>query len=351
MRGEGGRRGWGLTRGVAAGLACAVATITGAGGRYPAALAPAPLPGRVYAPYVETWPSPDLPAISARSGARDLTLAFLQTPHRGSCQVSWNGGSGPEAAMSHFAGEAARLAPRGGALIPSFGGYTADTRGTELADSCPSVARIAAGYEAALTVYGATRLDLDVESRSLEDATGIARRNQAIRMVEAWAQDRGRRLQVQYTLPVLPTGLAPSGLAVLASARALGTRVDLVNIMAFDYYDGTTAMGPAAISAATGLVRQLSRWYPRRSARRLWRMVGITLMPGIDDNPTRDEVTTLADVRQVAAFARARGIGALSIWALQRDNGGCPHAPGRDTCSGVRQAPFAFSRLLEAYAS
>ena len=28
------------------------------------------------------------------SGARDLTLAFLQTPKKGSCSLTWNGSAG-----------------------------------------------------------------------------------------------------------------------------------------------------------------------------------------------------------------------------------------------------------------
>ena len=48
-------------------------------------------PAPAYAPYFETWTKDQLPAVARTSGARDLTLAFLQTPKRGSCSVTWNG--------------------------------------------------------------------------------------------------------------------------------------------------------------------------------------------------------------------------------------------------------------------
>ena len=153
-----------------------------------------------------------------------------------------------------------------------------------------------AAYESVVRTYGATRLDMDVEDRSLENLAGIDRRNKALRRVEAWAARTGRRLQIEYTLPVEPPGLESNGLHVLRNAIRNGTRVDVVNIMTFDYYDGvTTDMGAAAISAARGLHHQLHVLYPRRGSRRLWAMEGNTILPGIDDYPRKTEVTTLAD--------------------------------------------------------
>ena len=53
----------------------------------------AALPPHVYAPYFQSWDSADggLAQLSAASGARYLTLAFLQTDQPGSCNAYWNG--------------------------------------------------------------------------------------------------------------------------------------------------------------------------------------------------------------------------------------------------------------------
>jgi hypothetical protein len=80
-------------------------------------------------------------------------------------------------------------------------------------------------------------------------------------------------------------------------------------------------------------------------------MEGMTLMPGIDDYPGKTEVTSLADTGQLLPFAKARGLAMLSIWAIQRDNGGCPGTIGASTCSGVTQSTWAFSHLLEHFTS
>jgi hypothetical protein len=37
----------------------------------------------------------------------------------------------------------------------------------------------------------------------------------------------------------------------------------------------------------------------------------------------------------------------MSIWAIQRDNGGCPGAIDSNSCSGIKQPAWAFSHLLE----
>jgi len=78
-------------------------------------------------------------------------------------------------------------------------------------------------------------------------------------------------------------------------------------------------------------------------------MLGITLMPGIDDYPGKTEVTTLASAGQVLGFARQHGLALLSIWAIQRDNGGCPGTAGASTCSGITQNRWDFSHLLERF--
>jgi len=108
-------------------------------------------------------------------------------------------------------------------------------------------------------------------------------------------------------------------------------------------------MAAAAISAAEGLHAQLAKLYPSRTAAQLWAMVGITLMPGIDDYPEKTELTTLDHARKVLAFARAHGIASLSMWALQRDHGTCPGEAGNDDCSGIEQADWAFTKLLSGF--
>jgi hypothetical protein len=324
----------------------------------PAAAATAtytPLPTHVYAPYYETYLAPNTPTITAtaqQSGAKYQTLAFLQTPKKGSCSIDWNGNTAEP--LSYFSSDIASLRAAGGDVIPSFGGYSADSGGTEIADSCTDVNQIAAVYESVITTLGVTRLDMDVEAKSLDNTAGVDRRNRAIAITEAWAASNGIPLQVQYTLPVEQYGLDPNGEAVLQSAVANGATVTSVNVMVFDYYiagEGTVNMGQAAINAATNTHTQLASIFTGDSSAQLWNMEAMTALPGIDDYPKKTEVTYLADAQTMLNFATTNNMNLLSIWAIQRDNGGCPGSRDSNTCSGITQNAWDFSHLFEPFVS
>jgi hypothetical protein len=305
------------------------------------------LPEHVFAPYFEAYTTNSPAVLSAESGAKYLTLAFLQTPSPGSCTVDWNGDTSTPVSSAVYGKDIAEIKASGGDVVPSFGGYSADTGGTEIADSCTSVPAIAKAYENVVTTYGVTRLDLDVESSSLTNTAGIDRRNQAIALVERWAARTHRVVQFVYTIPTFATGLTPEGLAVLQSAVANHARIDIVNIMTFDYYYGTQQeMAQDTFTAADSLYGTLHQLYPYKSPRALWDMVGVTEMVGIDDYGP-DETFTLADATTVEHWAAHTGIGELSFWAIQRDNGGCPGTKGAGTCSGVAQTTWEFSHIFE----
>jgi len=305
--------------------------------------APTALPAHVYAPYFETWTTDSLTTTAQQSGARYFTLAFLETLSKTSCTLAWDGDRADPVANGHYLSDIASLRALGGDVIPSFGGWSADQSGTEIADSCKDVNTIAAAYEDVITSYNVTRLDMDVEGRSLTRTDGIDRRNKALAIVEAWAAANRRPFQVSYTLPTSASGLESTGIAILQNAVANNTRVDVVNIMAFDYYDRvTTDMGAAAVSAANGTAAQL------RSIG-MTATVGITLMPGLDDYPKKTENTTLAHAQRVIDYAKANGVSTLSIWAIQRDNGGCPGVTGSNSCSGIAQGTWDFTRVLQPF--
>jgi hypothetical protein len=157
-------------------------------------------------------------------------------------------------------------------------------------------------------------------------------------------------VQIQYTLPTSRDGLEASGLAVLQNAVANGVRVDVVNPMVFDYYDRVTAdMGDSAISALQGLHGQLATLYPSKSPAELWAMTGATIMNGLDVYPRRTESASVQDAQQLLTFAQANGMSTLSMWATQRDNGGCPGSTGSNDCSGIVQTTWEFSHLLSTF--
>jgi hypothetical protein len=312
-----------------------------------------PLPYRVFAPYFETYDTSagSLAAQSRESGAKFLSLAFLQTDQAGSCTAYWDGSTSQPIGQASFGSDIAAIQAHGGNVIPSFGGYTADTTDTEIADSCNSVPAIAAVYESLITTYHVSRIDMDVEADSVTNTEGINRRNEAIAMTEAWAAANHLQIQFSYTLPTFPTGLPSAELAVLQNAVADGAQISTVNLLTFDYYFGTAQdMLADTETAAAGLFGQLQTLYPDASSRQLWHMIGVTEMPGIDDFGP-DETFSTADAPALLHWANRQGIGTLSFWALQRDNGACPGTKGAGSCSGVTQPQWYFSHVFEPFST
>ena len=315
------------------------------------AQAATPLPTRVFAPYFESWTGQSPATLAAQSGAKYLTMAFLQAATKGSCTPYWNGDTSKPVSSSTFGADIATIRANGGDVIPSFGGYTADNTGTELADSCTDVSQIAAAYENLITTYDISRIDLDIEDNSLTNTAGIDRRNKAIKTVQDWAAASGRTVQFSYTLPTTTSGLADSGLAVLRNAVSNNARVDVVNMMTFDYYDNATHdMAADTQTSAQGLYNQLARLYPSKTPAQLWGSIGITEMVGIDDSGAA-ETFTVANATTVYNWAVSKGINTLSFWALQRDNGNCAGKGGDDSCSGINQNTWDFTHIFAPFTS
>ncbi|MFG3225660.1 glycosyl hydrolase family 18 protein [Kitasatospora sp. NPDC048194] len=315
------------------------------------AQAATPLPSRVFAPYFEAWTGQSPATLASQSGAKYLTMAFLQAATKGSCTPYWNGDTSMPVSSSTFGSDIAAIRANGGDVIPSFGGYTADNTGTELADSCTDVNQIAAAYENLVTTYDISRIDLDIEDNSLTNTAGIDRRNKAIKLVQDWAATKGRTVQFSYTLPTTTSGLADNGLAVLRNAVSNNARIDVVNMMTFDYYDGATHdMAADTQTSAQGLYNQLAKLYPSKTPAQLWGSIGITEMVGIDDYGAA-ETFTVANAATVYNWAVSKGINTLSFWALQRDNGGCPGKGGDDSCSGISQNTWDFTHTFAPFTS
>ena len=339
-----------VRRGLA--LAASLAIALGIGGASAASAVTTPpqaIPAHVYSPYFETWTADTITGIANASGVRYFTLAFLETTSKTSCTLAWDGVKTDTVANGKYLSDIASLRALGGDVIPSLGGWSADQGGTEIGDSCKDVNLIAAAYEELVTKYGVTRIDMDIEGRSLTRTDGIDRRNQAIKILQAWAAANTLPLTISYTIPTGANGLEASGKAVLADAYAKGVRNYIVQPMVFDYYDRvTTDMGTAAITAVTGAEAYLKSIEPGLADAAAWPRMGATIMNGIDDFPRRTEVTTLAHARQLDAFAAGstHRMGVLSMWAIQRDNGNCPGVGGANDCSGIAQNPYDFSKIF-----
>jgi hypothetical protein len=295
-------------------------------------------PAHVFAPYVDTGLSnTTLTTVAANYGTQFFTLAFA-------------GGSGCQWSLPNLSGwesQTAALQSGGGDVSISFGGYTVDTDGQDLGAQCSSPSAMATQVESVVTTLNVTHLDFDIESSEETNSADYTLTARALAQVRTWASGHGRQLIINYTLPVLPTGLTSSGTAVLQAAHANGFTPDVVNIMTMDYGPSGTEMGSAANAALDATASQLESIYGI-SAGAAYAMLGNT--PMIGQNDTSGEIFTPADASSVESYAAQRQIALLSFWAEGRDNNGCPGTTtAESTCSGISQANGAFTQAFQAF--
>jgi hypothetical protein len=294
---------------------------------------PPPTTGELaHAPYVDmgAWPSPDLPAMVSNGNLKNVTLAFITAS---ACKAMWFNAYDPRQGWARDQINAVRA--RGGDVKISFGGAT----GIELAQACTSVSALQAEYQAVVSAYNLKYIDLDIEGGATGDPVSVSRRSQAL----AALQRANPGLRISFTLPVLPEGLTADGLNVVRSARDAGVNVDLVNVMAMDYYRNGD-YGQFAVDAANSTFNQLKSLYPGRTDAQVWKMVGVTPMLGQNDD---GHIYDQADARQMVAFAQGRHLGMLSFWELGRDANACSGPLYR--CTNIPQQPYEFSRIFAAY--
>ncbi|MDX3851881.1 ricin-type beta-trefoil lectin domain protein [Streptomyces sp. AK02-01A] len=320
-------------------LALAATAVVATGTSASAAANPGPgFPAQYAAPYVETWGSPSAIANARNAtGLKYFTLAFVIDG--GGCNATFNGDTSITDAGWTSAINSLRSA--GGDVIASFGGAS----GTELGVACTTVASLKTQYKRAIDGLNLTRVDLDIEGGQLGNTAANDRRNKALAQLQQEYAAAGRKLDVQYTLPVNPTGLEQESIDLLNNAKSNNLTVNLVNIMTMDYGPAMD-MGRAATDAATALRTQLGRIWTTKTDAQLWAMEGNTPMIGVND--TQAEVFTTANATTLANFAKSKGIQELAFWAVGRDKACATNGQLSDTCSGTSQSAYQFSSIFNS---
>jgi hypothetical protein len=267
-------------------------------------------PAHYSAPYLQISSSDagDMAADLKASGDKFYTLAFL-TPKSG-CTPYWedNGDS-----LGAFTSQIKTLRAAGGDVAISFGGAS----GGELAESCTSVSSLTAAYEKVVTTYSATRLDFDIEGSVLDNTSANTRRDEALAAVQA----KYPSVQIDFTIPVDPTGLESNAVNMLKGAKSKGVKVTIVNIMTMDFGDGENALADAE-SAANATHGQLSSIYGGSSAA-VWGMLGLTPIAGHNDD---NENFTQSNAKTLESFAASKGVGELSFWEVDGYDKGTGYA-------------------------
>ncbi|EST20059.1 carbohydrate binding domain-containing protein [Streptomyces roseochromogenus] len=285
------------------------------------------------APYVDMSNSQEGMLDTAVTGhhLKAYTAAFVLGE---GCNQIW-GDTLPIGNDSYTDPEIAKAKSEGASVIISSGGAS----GEPLAWTCSTQSSIDAGYQAIINDYGVTQLDFDVEGAAVADTAAAARQMQAMKDLKA----SNPGLQFSMTLPVLTTGLTGDGVNILKAAKNAGIKIDVVNVMAMDYYAGTgTEMGQGAVDAARATLAQMQSV----DSSYTYANLGITPMIGKNDDGS---TFTLADAQTVESFAAQNGVGRLAFWSVNRDQPCSGSANSLPTCSEISQNSLAFTDAFVPY--
>lgn len=273
---------------------------------------------------------PDPRTIMTATGVKWFTMAFILS--NGACDPLWDGnrpllGGQDQTVINNIRGA-------GGNVAVSFGGAA----GPWLEQTCSSASTLAAAYQKVINAYGLKAIDIDIEGSVYNNPTLQQRTIDALKTVKA----NNPGVAVYVTFPSDRNG--PDA-TMINRAAASGLTVDAWTIMPFDFGAAGQNMGTLTVQAAEGLKNTIKNGYGYTDDQ-AYRHAGISSMNGITDV---GETVTVADFRTMLAYAQQHHLARFTFWSANRDrpcNGG---NTGDDTCSGVSQNAWDFTRVIAQY--
>lgn len=283
-------------------------------------------------PYFQGYATGSMMDMKNRSGVNNMTLAFGVT--RGSCAF--------DSYFTDRMADARQFVAAGGKLAISLGG--ADGVYAEVSCNDDQLFNL---VEKAILDSKAQRVDWDVEGHQLNNTSATDRRNRVLKRLQA----KYPGVQQSFTLPGWLNGLQANGQALIRSTIAAGVKIDMVNVMAMSFGPNNirdmvkpSTLSQAVIMTYNATEKQMAGWFPNKTPAQINAMMGVTPMIGINDDAT---VFSLADAKIVADFAKSKGTGLLSYWAIQRDRAQTsPNRSPLDQYSGVVQSDFQFLNIF-----
>ena len=299
----------------------------------PTSTPPGSGPGaKAVAPYFYTgWGNPPNPVtVMNATGVKWFTMAFML--NSGNCDPKWDGGRALTGGQDQTAINNIRA--NGGDVVISFGGAS----GPWLEHTCSSASALAGAYQKVINAYGLKAIDIDIEGTPYDTATDQQKTVDALKIVKA----NNPGITTYITLGSYTTGPDTS---LIKRAASAGLQIDGWGIMTFDWGNTTGNQGTLTTQAADGLKNALKSAYGYSDAD-AYRHVGISSMNGITDEKA---TVTLDNMRTITSYAQQHGIARLTFWSLNRDRQCSGGYPNDDTCSGVNQAAWDFTRIIAAY--
>jgi chitinase len=295
-----------------------------------------PGPGAMAAaPYLYLgWGNPQNPTtVMSATGIKWFTLAFVLSD--GTCNPAWDGSRPLTGGMDQTAITNIRNA--GGDVIPSFGGWS----GRKLGEYCSSASALAGAYQKVINAYRLKAIDIDIENTEFHNNTVQQRVINALKIVRA----NNPGIKTFVTMGTTQTGPDSWGVGLINKGAASGLANDGWVIMPFDFGGGSTNMGTLSVQASEGLKSRLKSAYGYTDDQ-AYRRMGISSMNGKTD--VASETVRLQDFQTMLSYARQHHLARFTFWSVNRDRP-CSGGGAGDSCSGVAQQPYDYTKVIAQY--
>jgi chitinase len=268
------------------------------------------------------------------TGIKYFTLAFMLSD--GTCNPKWDGSRALTGGDDQTQINAIRGA--GGDVVVSFGGYS----GNKLGEHCSSASALAGAYQKVIDAYHLKAIDIDIEATEASNATVRQRVIDALKIVKT----NNAGIKEYVTFGSTTSGPDSDGIDLIKKGAAAGLTVDGWVIMPFDFGSHSGTMGNVTKTAAEGLKAQVKSAYGY-SDTAAYAHIGISSMNGNTDES--DETVTLTDFQTILAYAQQHHIARLTFWSVNRDRQCGGSNTDGDSCSGVSQSAYAYTKVFVQY--
>ena len=281
------------------------------------------------------WGDPQEPTdVMAATGVKWFTLAFILSD--GGCNPAWDGSRPLKGGSDETAIDSIRGA--GGDIVVSVGGWS----GAKLGEKCSSAAALAGAYQKVIDAYELKAFDIDIEDTEFSNATVRQRVVDALKIVK----EKNPGIVTYVTMGTTPDGPDDTGKDLIKRGAAAGLDNDAWVIMPFDFGGHSGTMGEASVSAMEGLKSAVKSAYGYSDGD-AYKHIGVSSMNGKTDVP--DETVTTDDFETILAYAKEHHIARYSFWSVNRDRDCGSGGSAGDSCSGVSQQPYDFTKIVAQY--
>ncbi|MFD5703063.1 chitinase [Streptomyces lasiicapitis] len=281
------------------------------------------------------WGSPQKPTdVMAATGVKWFTLAFILSD--GGCNPAWDGSRPLKGGSDESAIKSIRAA--GGDIVVSVGGWS----GAKLGEKCSSATALAGAYQKVIDAYKLRAFDVDIENTEFNNPSVRQRVVDALKIVE----QKNPGIVTYVTLGTTPNGPDATGKDLIQRGARAGLAADAWVIMPFDFDGHSGTMGDASVSALEGLKNTVKSAYGY-SDTDAYKRIGVSSMNGKTD--VAGETVTTADFKKILGYAKQHHIARFAFWSVNRDRSCAGGGSPGDSCSGVGQQPYEFTKIVAQY--